>query len=87
MHQPPGWDFQAVDDLIGLARRDYRQAPRIANANRTYDEARRGDVKKLQNRDGVWRLRAGDWRVSFRPAEDDRAMLILAIDKRSDAYD
>lgn len=85
--QPPGWDYQAIDDLIGLGRSDHRQARRIAQGIRQYDEQRRGDVKKLQDRDGVWRLRVGNWRVFFTPAGDDRVMVILAIDNRRDAYD
>lgn len=47
-----------------------------------------GDVKKLQGDPDRWRLRAGDWRVLFRPAasSDVDALVILRVLPRDQAY-
>lgn len=41
------------------------------------------DIKKLQGRDDVYRVRKGDFRVIFRRVSDAESM-IIAIERRSD---
>jgi mRNA interferase RelE/StbE len=47
---------------------------------------RRGDIKKLRGAERDYRLRVGDWRVIFRPDDERRVVVILAVPHRSDAY-
>ncbi|MBI2322121.1 MAG: type II toxin-antitoxin system RelE/ParE family toxin [Chloroflexi bacterium] len=45
-----------------------------------------GDVKKLQGRSGVWRLRVGNVRVLFERDPDTLTMLVVAVAPRGRAY-
>lgn len=44
------------------------------------------DVKKLVGYDNLYRLRVGDWRISYAVKEDVLIVLILEIAPRGDAY-
>ena len=49
--------------------------------------ASQGDIKKLQDqRPPQWRLRVGNWRVIYQRDDDNRALVILRITDRKDAY-
>jgi mRNA-degrading endonuclease RelE of RelBE toxin-antitoxin system len=78
------WFQAAVDQLLDVARRDFRDARRIATEVRTFERTGRGDIKKLQGSEGEWRLRAGDWRM--RIAIQGRKVHVISIDIRRDAY-
>lgn len=45
-----------------------------------------GDVVKLEGQKGVYRLRVGDWRVTFRYRFDQKEVHISQIVHRSKAY-
>ena len=45
-----------------------------------------GDVIRLEDRDGEFRLRVGDWRITFRYRWDRREVHIAEIRHRSKAY-
>ena len=80
-------------DWAASSRRDMRQVD-----DRTRERIRRavdrcavdghGDVKRLPGRDWEWRLRVGDWRVSFTfpDAADPDHVLILRVLPRGRAY-
>jgi mRNA-degrading endonuclease RelE of RelBE toxin-antitoxin system len=78
------WYQDAVEEIQQLSARNSRQATRIVLAVRELGRSGRGDMKKLADHAGVWRLRAGDWRVFFRfvgPAGH-----VTGIRDRQDAY-
>ncbi|CAB3396059.1 type II toxin-antitoxin system RelE family toxin [Kyrpidia spormannii] len=56
------WSRQALRDLQKL---DKSTATRIIAAVETFAETGRGDVRRLSNVDGEYRLRVGNWRVRF----------------------
>lgn len=78
------WFQEAVDELFELARRDSRQATRVLTTVRSFGRDGRGDIKKLQGREGEWRLRAGDWRV--RLIIESRSVRVVGVVPRRDAY-
>lgn len=43
-----------------------------------------GDVKKLQDKADLWRLRVGDWRVVFQRGEG--SVVVVAVVNRRDSY-
>lgn len=80
------WEPQARADLLALGRRDHRQAERIRAAMRRYADDNIGDVVKLTDRAGVYRLRVGDWRVLFAFEDSGLVVLALRVLNRRDAY-
>jgi mRNA interferase RelE/StbE len=46
----------------------------------------RGDTRKLQGEENIWRLRVGEWRVRFTPDFTEKAILVLRILPRGRAY-
>lgn len=74
------------------AQRDMRRldpdiARRIGEAIDTLAETGMGDVKPLKGAfQGELRLRVGDWRVFFRPAEEAGDIQVLRILPRGQAY-
>lgn len=80
------WEPEARADLLALGRRDQRQAERIRLAMHRYASESIGDVVKLTDRAGLYRLRVGDWRVLF--AFEDGGLIVLALRvlNRRDAY-
>ncbi|MFN0093706.1 MAG: type II toxin-antitoxin system RelE family toxin [Dehalococcoidia bacterium] len=79
------WSDQALDQLNELAAKDFRTAKRVRQAISAHRDRGEGDVKKLQGMDG-WRLRVGDWRVTFDRLPDGD-LRIDAIVLRRDAYE
>lgn len=45
-----------------------------------------GEVRKLKGFTDRWRLRVGTWRVIFRYDADGRAVSVVAVLHRSEAY-
>lgn len=78
------WAQGAVKDIRRL---DNPLVVRIARAIEAFAETGRGDVKRLTNADGAYRLRVGEWRVLFRLVHTDiQIMLIQAVLPRGEAY-
>lgn len=70
-----------------MRRLDTPLIVRITRAIEVFAETGRGDVKRVTNADGTYRLRVGEWRVRFRLVHTDiRIMLIQAVLPRGDAY-
>ena len=63
-------------------------ATRIKNAIETHLRTLppTGDVIKLEDRKGEFRLRVGDWRVTFRYRIPEREVQISEVRHRSKAY-
>lgn len=78
------WSRQAIRDMRRL---DKPLVTRITNAVETFAETGHGDVKRLTNAGGVYRLRVGDWRVRFRLVEGEiEVMLVQGVLPRGEAY-
>ena len=82
-----GWTHAAVEQLLDLARMDWRQAERIQRAILQHARDEAGDVKKLKGHPDEWRLRVGDWRVVFKYEGQPRRLNVLEVVNRRDAYD
>ena len=73
-----------------MARADLRRldrdiAMRIRLALTRYGDLGEGDVKRLSDRDGLYRLRVGKWRVFF-DLDAPGTVRIHGIDNRGQAY-
>lgn len=76
------WDPAARADLRRL---DRETAMRILLALTRYGELSEGDVKRLTDRDGLYRLRVGKWRIFF-DLDTPGRVRIHGIDNRGQAY-
>jgi mRNA interferase RelE/StbE len=76
------WEPAARADLRKL---DRETAMRILLAVTRYGDAGEGDVKMLTDREGLYRLRVGKWRVFF-DLDSPNTMRIHGIDNRGQAY-
>ena len=76
------WDPAARADL---RRIDRDTAMRILLALTRYGKTGEGDVKMLTDREGLYRLRVGKWRVFFSLDAPD-TIRIHGIDNRGQAY-
>ena len=45
-----------------------------------------GDVKRLQGPERLWRLRVGEWRVTFDRRTSEKVIDVLAVRPRGRAY-
>lgn len=78
------WSQGALKDIRRL---DKPLIARITRAIEVFAETGRGDVKRLTNADGAYRLRVGEWRVRFRLVHTEiQIMLIQAVLPRGEAY-
>jgi mRNA interferase RelE/StbE len=77
------WSAPARRDLRRL---DSQIAERIRAAVRRYAATQQGDVRKLESRDGHYRLRVGEYRVIFRPERGRLVIVVLHVRHRRDAY-
>jgi mRNA interferase RelE/StbE len=75
------WDPAARADLRRL---DRETAMRILLALTRYGKTDEGDVKLLTDREGLYRLRVGKWRIFFDLNAD--ICRIRGIDNRGEAY-
>jgi mRNA interferase RelE/StbE len=80
----PRWIGDAVGELLEVARTDRRQADRIYRAVEAFARSEQGDVRKLTDRPGEWRLRIGDWRVSFTYDRSAQTLIVLAVKRRNE---
>lgn len=77
------WSPAALRDL---RRVDQQVARQIRDALDRYASTGRGDLSALHGRlSGLLRLRVRGWRVFLRPTAGEPT-LVVAIDKRGDAY-
>jgi mRNA interferase RelE/StbE len=76
------WESAARADLRRIER---EIAMRILLALTQYGETGDGDVKKLTDRKGLYRLRVGKWRLFFDLDTPD-SVRIHGIDNRGQAY-
>ena len=76
------WEPAAPADL---RRIDRETATRILLALTHYGETGEGDIKRLTDREGLYRRRVGKWRVFFDLDTPD-AVRIHGIDNRGQAY-
>jgi len=76
------WEPAARADLRRL---DRDTAMRILLTLTRYGETGEGDVKKLTDRPGLYRLRVGKWRVFF-DRDTPGSARIHGIDNRGQAY-
>lgn len=77
------WTRRALKDMRRL---DKPTASRIIASVETFAETGRGDVKRLTNASGQYRLRVGDWRVRFRIDTEIRILSVLRVLPRGEAY-
>ena len=78
------WSQGAIKDIRRLEK---PLMARITRAIEVFAETGRGDVKRLTNADGAYRLRVGEWRVRFRLVHREiQIMLIQAVLPRGEAY-
>jgi mRNA interferase RelE/StbE len=75
---------QATKDLLKLPLADNERAVRRIDAYAEAPSARHHDVVPLLGTRGMFRLRAGDWRVIFELHED--TMTIVRVHHRREAY-
>ena len=68
-----------------LRRLDRDTAMRILHALTRYGSIGEGDVKRLTDRAGLYRLRVGKWRIFFDLDSPD-SVRIHGIDNRGEAY-
>lgn len=68
-----------------LRRLDRDTAMRILHALTRYGGLGEGDVKRLTDREGLYRLRVGKWRIFFDLDSPD-SVRIHGIDNRGEAY-
>jgi len=80
------WSPAARADLATLHRRDPQTARRIRSAMRRYASENTGDVRKLTDQAGTYRLRIGDWRVLFNFEDAGLVVLALRVLNRRNAY-
>ena len=76
------WEPAARADLRKL---DRETAMRILLTLTRYGNTGEGDVKMLTDRDGLYRLRVGKWRIFFDLDSPD-TVRIHGIDNRGQAY-
>ncbi len=78
------WSPGAIKDI---RRQDKFLIVRITRAIEVFAETGRGDVKRLTNANGTYRLRVGEWRIRFRLVHTEiQIMLIQAVLPRGEAY-
>jgi len=75
------------DSIKDIKRLDKPLVARITYAIEAFADEGKGDVKRLVDADGVYRLRVGDWRVLFRLLHNEvHVMLIQSVLPRGEAY-
>jgi mRNA-degrading endonuclease RelE of RelBE toxin-antitoxin system len=80
----PIWAPRALKEL---ARLDHGEQNRVRQAVEAFASESKGDVLRLQNiTPPEYRLRVGKWRVRFWLDHERRAMHILHVLRRDEAY-
>ena len=76
----------AARDVRAIRNKAAKQALRRAIEALAEDPFPR-NAKKLRGEPGVWRIRAGDWRVVYTVEADRLVVLVLMIGGRGDVYE
>ena len=76
------WEPAARSDLRKL---DRETAMRILLTLTRYGNTGEGDIKMLTDRDGLYRLRVGKWRLFF-DLDSPNTVRVHGIDNRGQAY-
>ncbi len=76
----------AARDVSAIRDKATKQALRRAIEALAEDPFPRG-AKKLRGEPGLWRLRAGDWRVVYTVEADRLLVLVLLVGGRGDVYE
>lgn len=77
------WSSKALRDLKRL---DKPTTTRIIDSVNVFAATGHGDVKKLTNAGGEYRLRVGDWRVRFTLEGEIQVLSVIRVLPRGDAY-
>ena len=77
------WTDKALKDLRRL---DKPLTTRIVTSVNTFAEEGRGDVKKLMDAGGEYRLRIGDWRIRFTIDDGVKVLSVIRVLPRGEAY-
>ena len=77
------WTHQAVKDVRGL---DRLVRERIVRAMEHLAQTEQGDVTSLKKPLRGYRLRVGDWRVSFERNVSAGVIIVRRLRHRSEAY-
>ena len=78
------WTRPALKDMKKIGQ---QQARRIREAVKRFADTGYGDVKKLTEVDPPeWRQRVGDWRVFLQPHGEQKALHVVRVQNRKDAY-
>jgi mRNA interferase RelE/StbE len=78
--------------LTPRAERDFERVPMamrrrlFAALEQLAADPQRGDVRKLHGRGNEWRLRVGDWRVTFEYDDAAQVIVVLRVVPRGRAY-
>jgi len=81
------WQFILTPHAQRQMRRlDTRLRQRITAALGKYSSDSHGDVRKLGGRENEWRLRVGEWRITFGRDDANQTLVVLDISHRRDAY-
>jgi mRNA interferase RelE/StbE len=82
-----------VVSLTSRARRETRNLDRqiLARVSRVLDllaeNPRPPGCLKVKDREGLWRIRVGDWRIGYEIDDPARAITIITIGHRREFYD
>jgi mRNA interferase RelE/StbE len=74
----------ARKDLLGIPEPARKRVDRAILA--LVDNPRPRDAIKLANRDNLWRIRVGDYRIIYRVEDDQLIVLVVRIAHRREAY-
>lgn len=77
------WTSHARRNMRNL---DKSTRERLRAAIRLLAETNRGDLVKLRDGSGEWRLRVGDWRAILRFDNPNGEMHILRVQHRRESY-
>ena len=86
MSRRVSWRRRAQAELDQIAHRMPGMAGRIRDAIARYSDTELGDVQKLSAREGIYRLRVGDWRILFTLDDGGQTLVIQRVLNRRDAY-
>jgi len=70
------WSQGALKDIRRL---DKPLIARITGVIEVFAETGRGDLKRLTNADGAYRLRVGEWRVRFRLVHREIQIMLIKL--------
>jgi len=76
---------RAEKDLKRLERSTKNRV--ITSISSLAEEPRPAGCRKIQSEEGVWRVRAGDWRIAYTIDGSNQEITIIRIAHRREFYD